>query len=105
MKLCKDCKHYASPTHPLSQMTGAPYYAHPMCSHPLAERSVVDGTLQTACIIARGAGQATDRSVCWPDAKLFEEAPPPEPPPEPKPAPVYAIPVEQSTSFWRRIFG
>lgn len=84
MKLCKDCKHAVLP-HPLASLAqyGAqtPIYIA-MCAHPDAKRSVVDGALQTACMAARGdlPGGATDMAICWPDAKLFEQAPPPEPP-------------------------
>lgn len=49
-----------------------------MCSHPEAERSVVDGFTITSCAAARGALAfgPSDKSVCWPDAKLFEKRPP-----------------------------
>lgn len=109
MKLCKDCKHVAMP-HPLatlSQYNGQPQIFHPMCAHPDAKRSVVDGSLQVSCFDARGEGSigASNRSVCWPDAKLFEQR---EHAPEPEPLQSYSIvEVEMQTkkSFWRCLFG
>lgn len=79
VKLCKDCKHAVMPN-PMARLqqagTGIPIYAMPMCGHPDARRGVVAGELLTSCVTARGACDllgATDQSICWPDAKLFEE--------------------------------
>lgn len=103
MKLCKNCKHAILP-HPLSGLSGQSV-ANPMCGHPLAKRNVVYGNCETSCIEARGDGcmGATDKSICWPAAKLFEQAPPPPPMPEMKP---YAVPpVRERRGFFKRIFG
>lgn len=105
MKLCKDCKHAVWPPHPLQQALGAPPYVTPMCGHPEAERSVVDGKLKTPCEWARGESGPGDKSVCWPHAKLFEQAPP-KPEPEPmKPYQVVETWTPEKRTFWRRIFG
>jgi hypothetical protein len=78
-----------------------PNYRDPMCAHPNAKLSVVDGSLQTPCVKARGEDGATDKSVCWPDAKLFEQAPQPEPQPEMQPYVIAETVVEKSA--WERI--
>lgn len=102
-KLCKDCQHYLPATHPLMNGNGQPFYVIPMCAHPDTKRSMVSGELVTPCISARGGcyGGATNDSICWPDAKLFEQKPPPQL------TPVFpALPVEtDSRPFWRRLFG
>ncbi|MBB5509579.1 hypothetical protein [Paraburkholderia atlantica] len=106
MKLCKDCKHAVLP-HPLQMLYGQGY-VQAMCGHPEAKRSVVDGSLEVSCVMARGDGAmgATSLSVCGRDAKLFEQAPPPEPQPELNSYAVVPMPVERdSRPFWRRLFG
>jgi hypothetical protein len=105
MKLCKDCKHAVLPN-PLAQLRPGYESYMPMCGHPSADRDVVYGSLTVSCVSARGhlAGGLTQESICWPDAKLFEQR---EPKSEVKPGmvvPINTIP-EQSIGFWQRIFG
>lgn len=106
MKLCKDCKHAVMPNPLLNlQLACNGQTAHyvPMCGHPDAKRSLVDGSLQTTCVEARESG--TDKMICCNEAKLFEQAPPKE---EPELKTYSIVPVEvtpEKPSFWRRIFG
>lgn len=106
MKLCKDCKHAVWPAHPYSNyVPGIANYTEPMCGHPDARRSVVNGDLEVTCKVARGATTILNscRDVICSEAKLFEERPPRE---EPRPgAVVYIEPPFEKPSFWRRIFG
>jgi hypothetical protein len=71
--------------HPLAQLaqysSAAPIY-RPMCGHPDARRSVIDGSLLTTCVEARGVDGATHLPICCQEAKLFEQAPPPLEPAE-----------------------
>jgi hypothetical protein len=73
-----------------------------MCGHPDARRSVVDGSLETTCVNARGVNGATHLSICGPDAKLFEYAPPPEPKTEPMPYQIFKT-WEPPPSWWERL--
>jgi hypothetical protein len=77
-------------------------YALAMCGHPDAKRSVVDGSLEVGCVEARGEGAmgATNKSVCWPDAKLFEQAEP-KPVFEPKPYEVIET-WKPAPSLWEK---
>lgn len=83
MKLCKDCKHYVAPSNPqYNYAHDTPYYHMPMCGHPEARRSVVNGEFLTSCVNARGASDIGDgttfETICGKGAELFE-APPPLP--------------------------
>ena len=102
-KLCKDCKHALWP-HPLQQLSGN-FYGTPMCSHPDADRSMVTGCLTTTCATARGdlgVMISSSRTICGPQAKLFEQRPP-EVPVEPylvSPYPGVPEPVVKGFLAW-----
>ena len=99
MKLCKDCKHFT--IYP---------YSVPMCGHPDAPRSLVDGGLQKSCHMARGMDLCCPRTEpCGPDANLFEAR---DPPGRIVPVPVLVnassgedTTTPWSTPWWRRMFG
>ena len=90
MKLCRDCKHSVWPN-PLANCIGhpGPFYRIPMCGHPDARRSLVNGDLQVECVIARSDAEIFAFNdprrcdmICGSDGKLFKErapAPLPEP--------------------------
>lgn len=78
MKLCKDCKHYVAPSNPAMQYPrDTPYYHMPMCGHPEARRSVVNGDFLTSCVNARGVSDIGDgktfETICGKGAELFEK--------------------------------
>jgi hypothetical protein len=98
MKLCKDCKHVAMPNPFANAYLGYPAaYSVAMCRHPDAERSVVDGSLRTACVVARCGLGVPDQPICGPDAKLFEQR---EPEPEHVPQPEKSNTQERLPGFW-----
>jgi hypothetical protein len=113
MKLCKDCKHCAMPNPLANAYAGYPAYVMPMCGHPDAERSVVDGSLVIGCIAARSQGGP--KSICGPDAKLFEQREPEKDHSEHVPGAITLVsaqvgPHVKHVSWWRRtwwcqIFG
>lgn len=77
MKLCKDCKHSVWPN-PLAAMYGHTTYAIPMCGHPNARRSLVNGDLLDSCAGARDdAGHMKlAEPGCGREGARFEERPP-----------------------------
>ena len=86
MKFCKDCKHGVLPS-PVAHLYGGTSTA--MCAHPNAPRDVVYGNLKLTCFEARGMACA-ERTICYPEARLFEPRPEPEPvaeAPQPDPEP------------------
>lgn len=77
MKLCKDCKYMVMPNLLENAYAGCRAYYVPMCGHPDAPRSLVDGALQKSCHMARGEDLRNPATEpCGPDAKLFEKRPP-----------------------------
>lgn len=108
MKLCKDCKHSVWP-HPLAALYGTTTYLVPMCGHPDARRSLVNGDLLDTCAGAREEANYMPLAEpgCGRDATRFEERPR-----APKEEPILmgsyaAIDVERPAerSLWTRIFG
>jgi hypothetical protein len=109
MKLCKDCKH-AVLSNPLAQLRPGYESYMPMCGHPSADRDVVYGSLTVSCVSARGhlACGPTQESICWPDAKLFDqrEPEPAQEPPRPGSICFEKYQADLGTPWWRRrIFG
>jgi hypothetical protein len=98
---CKDCKHCAMPNPLANAYVGYPAYAVPMCAHPSAPRSPVDGRALATCSNARGEGlilrAETEKLDCGPDAKLFEQR---EPEPEHVPQPEKSNTQERPPGFW-----
>jgi len=113
MKFCKDCKHAAIPNALVQAYSQSVVW--PMCGHPDAPREVIYGRLSLTCEEARGAqiaGPNGRTSICYPNAKLFEQVPPP--------VQIYVDPFPYATEeefvasmkgpslikkIWRRIFG
>lgn len=77
MKLCKDCKHSVWPD-PIAALYGQKTYTIPMCGHPDARRSLVEGELLDACAGAREDADYMKLADpgCGREGSRFEERPP-----------------------------
>jgi hypothetical protein len=98
---------------------GYPAYVVPMCGHPSAPRSPVDGRALATCSNARGEGlilrAETEKLDCGPDAKLFEQPEPEKITRDMVPGAITVVsaqvgPHVKHVSWWRRtwwcqIFG
>ena len=110
MKLCRDCKHSVWP-HSLAQLYGQATYPIPMCGHPEARRSLVNGDLLDTCAGAREDADYMKLAEpgCGRDARRFEERPPPEPSSHESDSRPYQVVMtferEYVPGFWERIAG
>lgn len=77
MKLCKDCKHSVWPD-PIAALYGQQTYTIPMCGHPDARRSLVDGALLDSCADAREDADYVRLAEpgCGREGARFEAKPP-----------------------------